>query len=45
MHQRRFAAARRPDNRNEFAWLDIERDAIESADFFAAKMIDFSDVP
>src|SRR5262245_24038924 len=43
MHQRRFAAARWSDDRDEFAGIDVEVNVIECTDFLAAEMVDFAD--
>src|SRR5688572_27096658 len=44
MHQRGLAAAGRTDDGNEFALVDVERDIVQRANFFAAQMVNLADV-
>ena len=44
VHERGFAAARRADDGDEFAAVDVEVDVVERADFLAAEVVDLADV-
>ena len=44
VHQRGFAAARGPDDGDEFARVDVERDVVQRADFLAAEVVNLADV-
>ena len=44
VHQRGFPAAGRSDNRNELAFLDVQRHVIQRADFLVAETINLADV-
>ena len=44
VHQGGFAAPGRADDRDELAFLDVQRDIVQGADFLLAEAIDFADV-
>src|SRR5207253_1290295 len=43
VHERGLPAARRPDDRDEFAALDVEIHIVERANFLATEVVDFAD--
>ena len=44
VHQRRFAAARRPDNRHKLATLNVEGHVVQRPDFLPAQVVNLADL-